>query len=225
MITVPTVSGMVHPAVTAVTVVTVVRHGGVVAGVLAVGVRCRRGLTIRCHDPKVIPLGGIRKVVWNTTSESRRTTAEPSAHYRDRMSIDPKFEKVFTAGSLANLATIKRDGRPQLSVVSYHYDPATATFRISVTADRAKTANLRRDPRASLLVGGANRWQYAVAEGTAQLGEVAREPNDAAADELVDLFRTLAGEHPDWDEFREAMVEEGRLVLRVVADRAYGAAG
>ncbi|GAB3309912.1 TIGR03618 family F420-dependent PPOX class oxidoreductase [Epidermidibacterium keratini] len=141
------------------------------------------------------------------------------------MSIDPKFEKVFTNGSLANLATIKRDGRPQLSIVSYAYDPDTSTFRISVTADRAKTANLRRDPRASLLVAGDNRWQYAVAEGTAQLGEIAREPNDGAADELVDLFRTLAGEHPDWDEFREAMVEEGRLVLRVVADRAYGAAG
>lgn len=145
--------------------------------------------------------------------------------YGDGMSIDPKFEKVFAAGSLANLATIKRDGRPQLSVVSYHYDPPTQTFRMSVTTDRAKTANLRRDPRASLLVAGANQWQYAVAEGMAQVGEVAREPDDAATDELVDLFRTLAGEHPDWDEFREAMVEEGRLVLRVVADRAYGAAG
>lgn len=128
-------------------------------------------------------------------------------------------------GRTGVLTTIKRDGRPQLSVVSHHYDPVTATLRISVTDDRAKTRNLRRDPRASYLVMGDSRWQYVVAEGTAELGDVATEPHGAAADELVALYRDLAGEHPDWQEYRAAMVGQKRLVLRVRVQRVYGLGG
>ena len=121
------------------------------------------------------------------------------------------------------LVTLKRDGRAQLSVVGHHLDPATRTLRISVTDDRAKTRNLRRDPRATYMVKARDDSAYVVADGTAELGPVTTDPSDAAADDLVDLYRSLAGEHPDWDEFRAAMVEQRRLVLRIVIDHVYGA--
>lgn len=126
--------------------------------------------------------------------------------------------------SLGVLATIKRDGRPQLSNVGFVFDPATAAIRISVTDDRVKTRNLRRDPRASFYVAGEDRWSFLVAEGTAQLSPVAERPDDATVDELVDIYRLVAGEHPDWDEFRQAMVDDRRLVIRLAVDRVYGQA-
>ena len=122
------------------------------------------------------------------------------------------------------LTTIKRDGRPQMSVVRHHYDPATRTLSVSVTDDRAKTRNLRRDPRASYLVAGNSQWEYVVAEGTARLGEVATDPHDAATDDLVELYRLVGGEHPDWEEDRAAMVEQRRLVLSIDVERVYGSA-
>ena len=127
-------------------------------------------------------------------------------------------------GSRGILTTLKRDGRPQLSVVFHHWDAATSTLSISVTDDRAKTRNLRRDPRASYLVMGATPWKYVVAEAEAELGEVTRDPHDAVADDLVELYRALSGEHPDWEEFRAAMVAQHRLVLRLHVTRVYGQA-
>jgi PPOX class probable F420-dependent enzyme len=118
------------------------------------------------------------------------------------------------------LVTIKRDGRPQLSNVSYVFDGET--IRVSVTDGRAKTNNLRRDPRASFYVTRAGFRAYAVAEGIATLSDVAKEPNDAAVDELVETYRAIAGEHPDWDEYRAAMVADKRLVVRIPVDRIYG---
>lgn len=137
------------------------------------------------------------------------------------MALTDQQRTFLTGHNLATLATLKRDGRPQLSQVMYHFDPDTATFRVSVTDARAKTANLRRDPRATFLVAGG-RWEYLVIDGDATLSEVTREPNDAAGDALVDLYRVQAGEHPDWEEYRAAMVAEQRLVLSVVATHAYG---
>lgn len=124
------------------------------------------------------------------------------------------------------LVTHKRDGRAQLSNVVYAYahDGADGVVRISVTDDRAKTANLRRDPRTSFHVTTDDFWAYTVVEGTASLTPVASEPGDATVEELVALFRTLQGEHPAWDEFRAAMVEERRLVLRIPVDYVYGTA-
>ena len=89
------------------------------------------------------------------------------------------------------LATIKRDGRPQLSNVNYHFDPRPMLVRVSVVDGRAKVANLRRDPRASLLVNGSGGWTYAVLEGDAEFSEVARPTDDAAVEELIDVFRTV----------------------------------
>ncbi|WP_329139885.1 PPOX class F420-dependent oxidoreductase [Streptomyces sp. NBC_00670] len=120
------------------------------------------------------------------------------------------------------LVTLKRDGRPQLSNVAHVYYPDERLLRISLTDDRAKTRNLRRDPRASYHVTTADRWAYAVAEGTADLTPVAEDPHDATVEELVRLYRDVRGEHPDWDEYRAAMVRDRRLVLRLPVERVYG---
>ena len=137
-------------------------------------------------------------------------------------SLDDRLVELLRTNRIGRVATIKRDGRPQLSNVIYAWDDATHTIRVSVTDDRAKTRNLRRDPRASFHVDGKGGWSYAVAEGTAELSPVAAKPDDATVDELVDIYRTLSGEHPDWDEFRNAMVEDRRLVLRLPVERVYG---
>lgn len=120
------------------------------------------------------------------------------------------------------LVTLKRDGRPQLSNVSHAYDPEEHIIRVSLTDDRAKTRNLRRDPRASYHVTSPDRWAYTVAEGTAELSPVALDPYDPTVEELVRLYRDITGEHPDWDDYRAAMVRDRRLVLRLRVDRAYG---
>ncbi len=121
------------------------------------------------------------------------------------------------------LVTLKRDGRPQMSNITYAL--ADGTVRISITADRAKYANLRREPRASLYVGREDFWGYVVLEGDAELTPVAADPADATVDELVDLYRSVAGEHPDWDDYRRAMVADHRLVVRLRPVAAYGMAG
>ncbi|MEU9098569.1 PPOX class F420-dependent oxidoreductase [Streptomyces sp. NPDC048361] len=120
------------------------------------------------------------------------------------------------------LVTLKRDGRPQLSNVNHVYYPAEGVIKVSLTDDRAKTKNLRRDPRASYHVSSDDRWAWTVAEGTADLTPVAGAPDDATVEELVALYRDAQGEHPDWDEFRAAMVRDRRLVLRLRVERAYG---
>ncbi len=122
------------------------------------------------------------------------------------------------------LTTIRGNGRPQLSNIAYALGD-DGLVRISVTKDRAKTSNLRRDPRASLYVVGDTFWAYAVLEATAELAPVATAPDDPTVDELVTLYRAVLGEHPDWDEYRAAMVDQGRLVARRVPERAYGLLG
>lgn len=129
---------------------------------------------------------------------------------------------LFGTGPRGVLVTLKRDGRPQLSNVGYLYDQASKVVVISVTDTRAKTRNLRRDDRATFYVTTADLGAYAVGEGFADLSPVAREPDDAVVDQLVDHYRTLQGEHRDWGEFRLAMVEERRLVLRLALTHAYG---
>lgn len=122
------------------------------------------------------------------------------------------------------VVTLKRDGRPQLSNVSYAFDPERRLIRVSITEGRAKTKNLRRDPRVSFYVSTPEFGAYMVAEGTAELTPVTTDPTDATADELVEVYRAIAGEHPDWAEYREAMVKDERLVLRIAIDRVYGMA-
>ncbi|WP_299534543.1 PPOX class F420-dependent oxidoreductase [uncultured Streptomyces sp.] len=122
------------------------------------------------------------------------------------------------------LVTLKKDGRPQLSNVNHAYDPVARTVRVSVTEDRAKTRNLRRDPRASYHVTSADRWAYTVVEGTAELTAPAADPHDATVEALVALYRDVRGEHPDWDDYRRAMVRDRRVVLALHIEHVYGQA-
>jgi len=119
------------------------------------------------------------------------------------------------------LVTLRRDGRPQLSNILFLPD-GDRTVRISVTDGRAKTSNLRRDPRASLHVTSPDFWSYVVLDGTVALSPVAERTDDTVVGELVDMYRQASGEHPDWEEFRQAMVAQGRLVATLTPTYAYG---
>jgi len=120
------------------------------------------------------------------------------------------------------LTTLRRDGRPQLSNVVHAVDD-DGVIQISTTADRAKTANLRRQPWAALKVDGESFWSYAVVEGDVELTPVAEFPDDATVDELVTVYRAISGEHSDWSDYRRAMVADRRLVIRLRPTYAYGA--
>jgi len=142
------------------------------------------------------------------------------------MTLDPNLVALAASRNIGALVTIKRDGRPQLSTVNFTFNPVTALVRISVVDGRAKVHNLRRDPRASVFVTSADGWTYAVLEGTVELSPMAVAPDDDTVEELVDIYRTIRGEdHPNWDEYRAAMVADGRLVARLTLERAYGLAG
>jgi PPOX class probable F420-dependent enzyme len=119
------------------------------------------------------------------------------------------------------LVTLKRDGGPQSSNIAYGWDGEVA--RISVTDGRAKTNNLRRDPRAILHVTGESFYQYVSASGSVELSDISTDPGDATGQELLALHDAVAPEpHPDPDEFFQAMVTDHRLVLRFTPDRFTG---
>jgi PPOX class probable F420-dependent enzyme len=119
------------------------------------------------------------------------------------------------------LTTLRRDGRPQLSNVTHHVD-GDGLVRISITADRAKYHNLVRRPWAALHVASDDFWHYAVVEGDVTLSDVAADPHDEAVEELVAYYRAVSGEHPDWDEYRAAMVTDRRVMARIRPTYAYG---
>ncbi|MFC8300859.1 PPOX class F420-dependent oxidoreductase [Micromonospora orduensis] len=135
------------------------------------------------------------------------------------MSTNPLWDLFGTRGR-GVLVTLRRDGRPQLSNLDYLAEPGL--IRCSTTGNRAKVRNLRRDPRASFHVTTPDGGAYAVAEGTVTLTEPAAATGDKAVDELVEVYRGIRGEHPDWADYRAAMVADGRLVLRLAVDRVYG---
>ncbi len=120
------------------------------------------------------------------------------------------------------LATIKSTGLPQLSPVTPFYDHATDTIRISVTEGRAKTANLRRDPRAALEVTNADGTAWATAEGTVTLTGPGTSPDGPEIDALVEYYRAAAGEHPEWNEYRATMVADRRVLVTIAVTRVYG---
>lgn len=119
------------------------------------------------------------------------------------------------------LTTQRRNGRPQLSNIGYAIDD-TGLIRISLTATRAKTRNIQRDPRVSLHVTRDDFFAYVVFEADGELSEVSTEPGDAAGQELADLYRAMSGEHPNWDEYFAAMFADQRQVLRLRPDHVYG---
>ncbi|MFF3493192.1 PPOX class F420-dependent oxidoreductase [Streptomyces sp. NPDC002795] len=123
---------------------------------------------------------------------------------------------------LGVLATLKADGRPQLSPVQPFYDPDTETLYVSMTEGRAKTVNLRRDPRAALEVTGSDGRSWATAEGAVTLVGPGTDPKGDEVEALVDYYRKAAGEHPDWDEYRSVMVSDRRVLMVMAVDHVYG---
>ena len=119
------------------------------------------------------------------------------------------------------ITTQRRDGRPQLSNIAYSVGD-DGIIKVSVTDGRAKTANLRRDPRASLHVANTDFRTYCVLDCDVELMPVATDPHDATVEALVDYYRGVGGEHPDWDDYRRAMVADKRLILKLTPTHAYG---
>lgn len=116
--------------------------------------------------------------------------------------------------------TLKRDGRPQPSNVTYRVDGDAIVF--SATEPRAKVRNLRRDARLSFYVSAPDFGTYVVLEGDAVVSPHAEAVDDGITEALVDLYRRIAGEHPDWNEYREAMVSEQRVIVTLRPTHAYG---
>ena len=130
------------------------------------------------------------------------------------MDLD-EARRFLAAHHRAILATRRRDGRPQMSPVTAGVDGAGRAI-VSTSETAAKTRNLRRDPRASLCVFVDSFYgAWVQIDGTA---EVVGLPE--AMEPLVDYYRRIAGEHPDWDDFRHAMQRERRVLLRITVERA-----
>jgi len=135
--------------------------------------------------------------------------------------FDPHM--LLAEGKLGVLATIKANGLPQLSPVTPFYDREAGVIGVSMTEGRAKTANLRRDPRAALEVTSDDGWAWATAEGSVTLIGPGTDPHGPEVEALVDFYRQARGEHPDWDEYRSVMVADRRVLMTMTVERVYGA--
>ncbi|MEV8092465.1 pyridoxamine 5'-phosphate oxidase family protein [Streptomyces nigra] len=121
------------------------------------------------------------------------------------------------------LATIKRTGHPHLTTMVYSWDAEARTLRFSTTADRVKTAHLRRNPRAALHVQGGDVWSFAVAEGEAEVSDTTTVAGDAVGRELLAMIPPDA-KPEDEAAFLEELVAERRVVIRLKVDHLYGTA-
>ena len=120
----------------------------------------------------------------------------------------------------AVLSTFRRSGAAQLSIVVVGNYGEGAAF--TTTEDRAKLANLRRDPRCSLLVSHDSWWGFVVLEGSARVMSADNTDAEELRQAFREVYRSISGEHPDWDEYDRAMVEDRRTVVVVVPERIYG---
>ncbi|WP_017623196.1 PPOX class F420-dependent oxidoreductase [Nocardiopsis chromatogenes] len=141
---------------------------------------------------------------------------------QEKAGFDPRA--LLSESRLGVLGTIKADGLPQLSPVMPYYDRGTETLYVSMTEGRAKTVNLRRDPRAALEVTRPDGWAWATAEGPVTLVGPGDDPHGPEVEALVDYYRKAAGEHPDWAEYRSVMVSERRVLMTMHVERVYGEA-
>jgi PPOX class probable F420-dependent enzyme len=137
----------------------------------------------------------------------------PKLATADQVSLEELLEFVRPRHH-ATLVTTRRDGRPQMSPVTCGVDDQGRVV-ISTYPQRAKASNARRDPQVSVLVH-SDDWDgpYVQVDGTA---EVIDMPD--AVEPLVDYFRCISGEHPDWDEYRDAMRTQNKSLIRVTVDR------
>lgn len=136
--------------------------------------------------------------------------------------MDTDKAVAFAAGQrIGILVTLRADGRPHTSNVVYAVEGGRV--QVSLTDDRVKTRNLRGDPRTVLHVSTPDGSGWVALEGTGELSAVTTEPGDVTGRALAALYTAVAGQdHPDWDEFFQAMVDEHRLLLTITVTRAYG---
>jgi PPOX class probable F420-dependent enzyme len=112
------------------------------------------------------------------------------------------------------LLTKRRDGWPQSSLVTMGVGD-DGSILVSSYPERAKIHNLRRDPRASMVVmSDAFDGEWVQVDGTATVTDIPE-----SVDGLVEYFRVISGEHPDWDEYRQAMVRQGKSLIRIAIER------
>ncbi|SDT53012.1 PPOX class F420-dependent oxidoreductase [Actinoplanes derwentensis] len=135
--------------------------------------------------------------------------------------FDPR--ELLAGSKIGILATIKANGLPQLSPVTPYYDRDAGVILVSMTEGRAKTVNLRRDPRAAIEVTSADGWSWATAEGDVTLTGPSADPAGPEVEALVDYYRRAAGEHPDWAEYRDVMVSDRRVLMTLKVTHVYGA--
>lgn len=136
------------------------------------------------------------------------------------MTFDP--HDLLAGTQIGVLATIKSSGLPQLSPVTAHYDRDAGEILVSIAEGRAKTANLRRDRRAALEVTSKDGRAWATAEGPVRLTGPSTDPDGSEVESLVDYYRRASGEHPDWQEYREVMVSDRRVLMTMAVERVYG---
>ena len=122
----------------------------------------------------------------------------------------------------AVLSTFRRNGAAQLSIVVVGAYGDGAAF--TTTEDRAKLLNLRRDPRCSLLVSQDSWWGFVVLEGEARILSADNTDANELRQTFREVYRSISGEHPNWDEYDRVMVEDKRAVVVVVPERIYGTA-
>jgi PPOX class probable F420-dependent enzyme len=114
----------------------------------------------------------------------------------------------------AILLTTRADGRPQGSPLTCGVDDS-GRIVVSTYPERAKTKNAKRDERVSVIVLSDN-WNdaWVQVDGTAEVLDVPE-----SVEPLVEYFRNISGEHPDWDEYRQAMVRQGKSIIRITPER------
>lgn len=117
------------------------------------------------------------------------------------------------------IITLRKDGRPQSSDV--HHAVLNDTIVFSVLPTRAKVFNIERDPRVIYHI--SHEGSYLSFDGTAAVSPIATETHGPAMDTLIDAYVAVAkNEHPDWDEFRQAMIDQRRRVITVTPTSVVG---
>ena len=131
----------------------------------------------------------------------------------DRVSRDDLLEFVRPRHQ-GTLVTRRKDGSPQMSPVTCGVDDE-GRIVVSTYPQRAKAANARRDPRVSMLIH-SDTWDgpYVQVDGTAEVIDMPE-----AVEPLVEYFRCISGEHPDWDEYRDAMRQQNKSLVRITVER------
>jgi PPOX class probable F420-dependent enzyme len=119
------------------------------------------------------------------------------------------------------LTCFRRNGAAQMSIVTCGAYQDGVAF--TTTEDRAKLHNLRRNPRCSLMISHPDWRPFVVLEGTARILSPGRADPDELRQALRDVFRAASGQdHPNWEEYDQAMVQDRRSAIIVVPDHIYG---